>query len=143
MAYSDDGGTTWKAGGLVPAGVQGLNECSVAELPGGKLLLNMRNRQAKCRAVATSDDGGLGWSLPQLVDELVDPQCQGALLRLPGSGPARLLFSNAADFETPAVDGATECRRGPDLVGRPGAAHGALGLLRPGGHCRRNDPVCL
>jgi sialidase-1 len=97
MAYSDDGGTTWKAGGLVPAGVQGLNECSVAELPGGKLLLNMRNRQAKCRAVATSDDGGLRWSPPQLAEELVDPQCQGALLRLPGSDPARLLFSNAAD----------------------------------------------
>ncbi len=97
MAYSDDGGTTWKAGGLVPAGVQGLNECSVAELPGGKLLLNMRNRQAKCRAVATSDDGGLRLSVPQLAEELVDPQCQGALLRLPGSDPARLLFSNAAD----------------------------------------------
>ncbi len=31
------------------------------------------------------------------MEELVDPQCQGALLRLPGSGPARLLFSNAAD----------------------------------------------
>lgn len=101
MAYSDDGGTTWKAGGLVPAGVQGLNECSVAQLPGGRLLLNMRNRQAKCRAVATSNDGGLRWSPPQLMEGLVDPQCQGALLRLPGSGPgsdpARLLFSNAAD----------------------------------------------
>jgi sialidase-1 len=97
VAYSDDGGTTWKAGGLVPADVQGLNECSVAELPGGRLLLNMRNRQAKCRAVATSADGGLSWSRPQLVEELVDPQCQGSLLRLPSSDPARLLFSNAAD----------------------------------------------
>ena len=97
VAYSDDGGTTWKAGGLVPADVKGLNECTVAELPGGKLLLNMRNRQAKCRAVATSVDGGLSWSRPQFVEQLVDPQCQGALLRLPGSGPGRLLFSNAAD----------------------------------------------
>ena len=97
VAYSDDGGTTWQAGGLVPADVKGLNECTVAELPSGKLLLNMRNRQAKCRAVATSADGGLTWSRPQLVEELVDPQCQGALLRLPGSGQARLLFSNAAD----------------------------------------------
>lgn len=97
VALSDDGGTTWKAGGLVPADIQGLNECTVAELPGGKLLLNMRNRQAKCRAAATSADGGLSWSRPQLVEELVDPQCQGSLLRLPGGGPARLLFSNAAD----------------------------------------------
>jgi hypothetical protein len=30
----NDGGTTWKAGGLVPADVKGLNECTVAELPG-------------------------------------------------------------------------------------------------------------
>jgi len=97
VAYSDDGGTTWKAGGLVAADVKGLNECTVAELPGGTLLLSMRNRQAKCRAVAVSDDGGLSWSRPQLMEELVDPQCQGALLRLPGGDPARLLFSNAAD----------------------------------------------
>lgn len=97
VAYSDDGGATWKAGGLVPADGLGLNECTVAELPGEKLLLNMRNRQAKCRAVASSVDGGLTWSRPHLVEELVDPQCQAALLRLPGSGQARLLFSNAAD----------------------------------------------
>jgi sialidase-1 len=97
VASSDDGGMTWKAGGIVPDDVKGLNECAVAELPGGQLLLNMRNRQAKCRAVATSADGGLSWSQPQLVEELVDPQCQGSLLRLPGSNPARLLFANAAD----------------------------------------------
>lgn len=95
VAFSDDGGTTWKTGGLVPAGVKGLNECSVAELPAGSLILNMRNRQAKCRAVATSPDAGLTWSPPRLEEQLVDPQCQGALLGLPG--PGRLLFSNAAD----------------------------------------------
>ena len=77
VAYSDDGGNTWNAGGLVPAEVKGLNECTAAELPGGKLLLNMRNRQARCRAVSASDDGGLSWSRPQLAEELVDPQCQG------------------------------------------------------------------
>ncbi len=97
VAYSDDGGATWKAGGLVPADGLGLNECTVAELPGEKLLLNIRNRQAKCRAVASSVDGGLTWSRPELVEELVDAQCQAALLRLPDSGQARLLFSNAAD----------------------------------------------
>lgn len=96
VAYSDDGGTTWKAGGLIPDDVKGLNECSVAELSGGKLLMNMRNRQAKCRAVATSDDGGLTWSTPRLAEDLVDAECQGAILRLPGNDPVRLLFSNAA-----------------------------------------------
>jgi sialidase-1 len=96
VAYSDDGGATWKAGGLVSADVKGLNECSVAELAPGKLMLNMRNRQAKCRAVATSDDGGLTWTTPQLADDLVDAECQGALLRLPVANRVRLLLSNAA-----------------------------------------------
>ena len=99
VTYSDDGGSTWRTGGLVPAGITGLNEGTIAELPGGKVLLNMRNRQAKCRAAATSDDGGLSWSEPQLVEELVDPQCQGSLLRLGNSDPAHLLFSNAADLK--------------------------------------------
>lgn len=96
VAYSDDGGKSWKAGGLVAADVRGLSEASVVEMPGGSLVTNMRNSQAKCRAVATSADGGLHWSPPRLAEELVDPQCQGSLLRLPGSGPPRLLFSNAA-----------------------------------------------
>jgi sialidase-1 len=57
VAYSDDGGATWKAGGLVPADGLGLNECTVAELPGEKLLLNIcvrasmragRGRPANC-----------------------------------------------------------------------------------------------
>ena len=99
VAYSDDDGMTWHAGGLVPADVKGLNEGMVAALPGGKMLINMRNRQAKCRAVASSDDGGLSWNRPQLVEALIDPQCQGALLRVPDSDPAQLLFSNAADLK--------------------------------------------
>lgn len=96
VAYSDDGGTTWEAGGIVPPEVRGLNECSVVELDGGKLLLNMRNREAKCRATATSEDGGLTWSSPQLASDLVDPQCQGAMLGLGAAHGGRLLFSNAA-----------------------------------------------
>lgn len=96
VAYSDDGGKTWKAGGLVAADVRGLSEASVVEMPGGSLVTNIRNGQAKCRAVATSADGGLRWGPPQLAEELIDPQCQAALLRLPGGASARLLFSNAA-----------------------------------------------
>jgi sialidase-1 len=103
VAYSDDGGTTWKAGGLVPPNVKGLNECSVVELAGGKLLMNMRNRQAKCRAVATSDDGGMTWSTPQLAEDLVDAECQGAVLRLPGNERVRLLLSNAVSPKRAAL----------------------------------------
>jgi len=96
VAYSDDGGATWHAGGIIPPEIKGLNECTVAELAPGHLLMNMRNRQAKCRAVATSADNGLTWNPPRLADDLIDPECQGALLRLPGREPPQLLFSNAA-----------------------------------------------
>jgi sialidase-1 len=95
-AYSDDGGATWKAGGIVPPEVRGLNECSVVELAGGKLLMNMRNRQAKCRAMATSEDWGVTWSAPCLTTDLVDPECQGAMLGLGAARGGRVLFSNPA-----------------------------------------------
>lgn len=95
--YSDDGGRTWRAGGLVAPDITGCNECTVAELDDGRLLLNMRNRQEKCRAEAFSADGGVTWSRPRLVGTLVDPQCQGALLALRREGRPLLAFSNAAD----------------------------------------------
>ena len=41
VIYSDDHGATWKRGGTVAGGV---NECQVAELSDGTLLLNMRNQ---------------------------------------------------------------------------------------------------
>lgn len=96
VVVSDDGGRTWTAGGLVPADIKGANECTVAELADGRLLLNLRHRQEKCRAEAFSSDGGRTWSRPRLVEALVDPQCQGALLGLRRAGKPVLVFSNAA-----------------------------------------------
>lgn len=95
MVVSDDGGATWRAGGLCDGQVKDCNECTVAETAPGQLLLDMRNRQAKCRAVARSADGGLTLGPSALDESRVDPECQGALLGLPGPAP-RLLFLNAA-----------------------------------------------
>ena len=95
--YSDDGGTTWQLGGTTPT--DQVNECSVAELPKGALLLNMRNYNAtRVRQVATSRDGGQSWSAPQPDSALIEPVCQASLLWYdhPGRKPF-LAFSNPAN----------------------------------------------
>jgi sialidase-1 len=94
--YSDDHGTTWQLGGTVPC--DKANECTVAELPDGTLMLNMRNgdRQKRSRLVATSPDGGLTWSQATPDTSLPEPICQASLIALDDS---RLLFSNPGTAE--------------------------------------------
>lgn len=79
--YSDDAGLTWKRGGTVPN--EGTDECTVAELNNGKLLLNMRNtdRALPNRKVSISSNGGITWSEAKFDTALVEPVCQGSLLR--------------------------------------------------------------
>ena len=92
--YSDDHGTTWRLGGVLG---EPTNECQVAELSDGSLLMNMRSYHGKSRrAIAFSKDGGLTWSPETLDPALVEPICQASLARLPDG---RLLFSNPADPE--------------------------------------------
>lgn len=80
VIYSDDGGKTWKLGGTTPQ--DQVNECTVAEFPDGKLILNMRNydRTQKTRKISFSDDGGNTWSDIQPVPDLVEPICQASML---------------------------------------------------------------
>jgi sialidase-1 len=99
-ALSDDDGRTWKPGGVVPPAVDDCNEGTLAELADGRLVFNLRNRQAKCRAVAVSSDGGQNWNAPQLVADLVDPQCQASLLNVtPEAGRVFWLFCNPAAIQ--------------------------------------------
>ncbi len=80
IIYSDDNGKTWQLGGTTPQ--DQVNECTVAELPDGKLLLNMRNydRTQKSRKISFSEDGGLNWSAIQSDTALIEPICQASLL---------------------------------------------------------------
>jgi sialidase-1 len=80
IIYSDDYGKTWNLGGTTPQ--DQVNECTVAELPGGKLILNMRNydRTQKSRKISFSDDGGLNWSANQPDTALIEPICQASML---------------------------------------------------------------
>lgn len=100
IIYSDDHGSTWQLGGIAPQ--EGVNECAVAELADGRLMLNMRNRhrQQPGRQVCLSSDGGLSWTDQQFDKTLIEPVCQASLIRadqnLSSSPTGRLLFSNPA-----------------------------------------------
>src|SRR5699024_5822915 len=97
MIFSDDGGKTWKPG--TPTPQSGVGECTVAELPGGRLMLNMRSSHSLVRMVAFSEDGGESWSEPKADYELTDPKSQASLLSFEGGEEPRLFFSNAASAE--------------------------------------------
>ena len=76
-----------------------MNETTVAEISGGRLMLNMRNgdRAIKTRHTATSIDGGDTWSNVELDTTLIEPICQGSLLSyFFGKDKPTLFFSNPA-----------------------------------------------
>ncbi|MBA4020656.1 MAG: exo-alpha-sialidase [Pirellula sp.] len=109
VIYSDDHGRSWHVGGTVGPHT---NECQLAELGDGRLLINCRNHRGKApgnpngkpelagrRITAVSSDAGLTWSEPTLADALVEPTCQAGLIRLAkpsADGHARLIFTNPA-----------------------------------------------
>jgi predicted neuraminidase len=99
VLLSDDGGATWRPGGSTTH--HKVNECEVAELPGGRLMLNMRNydRAQKARRVAFSDDGGATWGKVGADEMLVEPICQASLRRIAWGAEGKeglLAFSNPA-----------------------------------------------
>jgi sialidase-1 len=93
VILSDDGGQTWKLGGVVGPDC---NECQAVELNDGSVLLNIRTyRSNNRRLIAMSSDGGLTFSKPVEHEELIEPVCQASVLRLPGQDGG-ILFSNPA-----------------------------------------------
>ncbi|HUW59788.1 MAG TPA: sialidase family protein [Candidatus Bathyarchaeia archaeon] len=99
VIYSDDHGETWQLGGSTPQ--DQVNECEVAELCDGRLMLNMRNydRAKKNRQVAVSDDGGLTWKDQRFDPVLIEPICQAAIERYRWPQDKQrgvILFSNPA-----------------------------------------------
>lgn len=97
IIYSDDHGATWKLGGIEE---ENTNESTIVELTNGDLLHNMRSYHGKNRrAIAHSTDGGETWSHVTLDDALIEPVCQGSILRAtwPEAGQkSRIMFSNPA-----------------------------------------------
>jgi lysophospholipase L1-like esterase len=93
VIYSDDAGKTWKRGDWVVRHPDLTNpsETAAAELPDGRVMLNIRHESAPHRrAVSVSADGATKWSKPLRDDALPEPICMGSLVR----AGDRLLFSN-------------------------------------------------
>lgn len=92
-AYSDDEGRHWKRGLRVDQPDEmNANEVQVVELASGDVLLNARNQaKRKERVLAMSTDGGATFSPAAFDSRLIDPVCQGSIVRL---GNGYLAFSN-------------------------------------------------
>jgi sialidase-1 len=91
--YSDDHGLTWQVGGKVGPGT---NESIAVELANGDVMVNTRNFTGTTRSVAFSADGGESWTGLFRDAELIEPRCQGSLIRYSMAGKNRILFSNPA-----------------------------------------------
>jgi len=99
--FSDDAGESWLYGETAPEGSKGYaNEVQFVELDEGSVMLNARNQGGnKLRKIAFSRNGGETWSETREDPTLIEPVCQGSLLRHPNHGdPTRdvFLFSNPA-----------------------------------------------
>lgn len=93
--YSDDGGQTWKLGGIVSLPT---NEDCALELSDGSFYMNCRTRKDKsCRVGAISVDGGETFMEEWYDEALVEPGgCEGSLCRYEAK---TALFCNPASAE--------------------------------------------
>ncbi|WP_432800095.1 exo-alpha-sialidase [Poriferisphaera sp. WC338] len=110
-AYSDDGGTNWQYGNLArTSNDTNANEVQFVELTDGSIMLNSRMMSkdgSKFRGIARSIDGGQTWSNITYDKTLIEPRCQGSILRI--SDPldrqiSRIVFSNPAS-KTKRING--------------------------------------
>ena len=90
--YSGDGGESWRLSDRIPTPeLCDPSEAAIAELPDGRLLINIRNENPdRRRRTMTSRDGGLHWENLQTADVLPDPVCCAGLCRR----GEQLLFTN-------------------------------------------------
>jgi sialidase-1 len=82
--YSDDHGQTWHTGNAAPMSTEAKkmnvrNECKVAELSDGTLVLNLRSMPFRTRAF--SKDGGDSWSAIEPDRALPMASCNAALIK--------------------------------------------------------------
>ncbi|MDT0547849.1 sialidase family protein [Streptomyces lonegramiae] len=111
LAYSDDGGDTWRIGAVDswPVAADGTfrqkpSEMTLVEREDGSVYVNGREQDGTDlghRDFAISRDGGESFTGPfRTIPDLYTPQVQGSILRLRGEdrdGYSRLLFAAPAD----------------------------------------------
>ena len=123
VMYSDDGGSTYKAANAsASADFKGMDECQMAELRDGRLMIMLRHDNqfapctggppspppppgvrtlARCKAVAYSDDQGASWGPVSYVAALESGSDESSVLSLGDD----LFYSGAADHSTTGAQG--------------------------------------
>ena len=107
VIISDDGGSTFRVGGTLNETLT-TDECAIAELSDGTVLMNSRNcygnlgphkdcdgSNASLRALTNSSTGGESWGATSFSADLPEPVCEGSMIA-PRDG--LLLFSNPTSF---------------------------------------------
>lgn len=109
VLISDDGGDTWKCGGIVADNTTEWpdpSEAQLVELNNGRILMNIRTKSPRHRRLqCESMDGGTSWNKPYFVDALFDPICAAGFCRTEWHGQEILLFVNPDSKLTPDKEG--------------------------------------
>ena len=95
--YSDDGGESWHVGEVIGEGVlKDPSECALTVTADGRVMNSIRNENPEhLRAIAYSNNGSEGWTVPVLCGSLPDPVCQGSMI----SDGGRVYHINCASKE--------------------------------------------
>jgi sialidase-1 len=95
--FSDDHGRTWQRGQRVP-GTHGGDECQVAELSDGRILMDIRQETGPHRWLAESSDGGETWAAPRPGLTVTPVMCalERFTLAAAGEDRSRLLWTGPA-----------------------------------------------
>ena len=106
VIYSDDDGQTWHLGGGTTGNADGspspndnTNESTLVQLSNGNIYMSSRigSTSVHDRGESISTDGGITWSVEQLVPALNSYQVDGSLLRLDAN---TILFSSPASLDS-------------------------------------------
>jgi len=138
VIYSDDHGSTWRRGRYVP-GNQGGDECQVAELTDGRILMDIRQETGAHRWLAESQDGGTTWGEPRPGVAVAPVACalERFALRTPGGERNCLLWTGPTGTERKRLrllisddEGKTFARE--RLISDQYAAYSDLTILKDG-----------
>ena len=95
--YSDDGGEQWSVS-QVPGDRCG-DEAKLVELENGDVLMSIRNPKHGYRRFSISHDQGVTWGETYFQEDLVEPACNGDLIRYRFAGRSFLLHSLPNDWD--------------------------------------------
>ena len=91
VAYSDDGGEHWSVS-QTPGDYRG-DEAKLVELTNGDILMSIRNKDQGARRMALSHDRGVTWEATYEQTDLLDPACNGDIIRYNYGADSFLLHS--------------------------------------------------